>query len=216
MTDPRAQTPAGFSLALHDKTVGRILQRMQATRDLPPHEETDYPDPHSFPEFGFSIDDTQGNFIYLLCRAIGARRAVDFATSIGVSAIYMAAAMRDNGGGLVTGAELVEAKHAHALVNLRDAGLEAFTDIRLGDARETLADLEGPLDFILIDGWPIDQPRSLAREIIELLTPKLRKGAVVINDNGEDDYLTFVRHPGNGFMSCRLPLNRGTELSVKL
>lgn len=216
MNDPRAKIPAGFSLARHDEAVGRALERMQATRNVPPHDEIEYPDPYDFSEFGFSIDDVQGNFIYLLCRAIGARRVVDFATSIGVSAIYMAAAMRDNGGGLVIGAELVEARHAHALVNLRAAGLEAFTDIRLGDARETLAGLDGPLDFVLIDGWPMDQPRSLALEIIELLTPKLRKGAIVVNDNGEDDYLAFVRHPKSGFRSCRLPLNRGTEFSVKL
>jgi predicted O-methyltransferase YrrM len=41
----------------------------------------------------------------MLCRAIGARRIVEAGTSFGVSTLYLAAAVRDNGGGVVFGAE---------------------------------------------------------------------------------------------------------------
>ena len=91
----------------------------------------------------------------------------EFATSIGMSTIYFAAAVRDNGGGKVIGSELVPAKVAAACHNLADAGLADYAEIREGDARQTLQDLGGKVDFILIDGWPVSQGPSLARQVIE-------------------------------------------------
>jgi hypothetical protein len=37
-----------------------------------------------------------------------------------------------------------------------------------------------------------------------------------MNDNGEEDYLAYVRDPANGFLTLSLPLKGGTELSVRL
>jgi predicted O-methyltransferase YrrM len=52
-------------------------------------------------------DPAQGDLIYLLCqllcRALGATRVAEFATSVGMSTLYFAAAIRDNGGGAVIG-----------------------------------------------------------------------------------------------------------------
>jgi hypothetical protein len=44
------------------------------------------------------------------------------------------------------------------------------TDIREGDARQTLRDLGGPVDFALIDGWPDGRNPSLAHEVIEIVS----------------------------------------------
>ncbi|HTR90163.1 MAG TPA: class I SAM-dependent methyltransferase [Trebonia sp.] len=163
-----------------------------------------------------SIQPDQGDLIYLLCRALGATRVVDFATSVGVSAIYFAAAVRDNGGGTVIGAEIVPEKAAAARRNLAEAGLAEFADIRLGDARETLRDLGGPADFALIDGFPVDAGPSLARQVFDIVAPQLRIGALVLNDNGEPDFLSYVRDPARGFLSLSLPIKGSTELSVKV
>ncbi|XBS67947.1 class I SAM-dependent methyltransferase [Acerihabitans sp. KWT182] len=89
---------------------------------------------------------------------MNAARVVDFATSIGMSAVYFAAAMRDNGGGQVIGAELVAAKAQTARRHLTDAGLSDYVDIRIGDARETLKDIGGPVDFVLITASPRTRP----------------------------------------------------------
>jgi len=124
--------------------------------------------------------------------------------------------VRDNGGGTVIGSEIVPAKVATARRNVTDAGLAQYVDIREGDARETLKDLGGPVDFALIDGWPLASGASLARQIIEIVAPQLRIGAFVLNDNGEPDYLEFMRGAGSGFLSVTLPIKRGTELSVKV
>jgi predicted O-methyltransferase YrrM len=173
-------------------------------------------DPHDFADYGFSIVPEQGDLIYMLCRGLKSHRVVEFATSVGLSTLYFAAAMRDNGGGLVIGSELVPAKVATARHNLAQAGLDQYADVREGDARETLRDLGGPVDFVLIDGWPHASGHSLARQVIEIVAPQLRVGGYVMNDNAEPDFLEFIRDPTNGFLSVTLPLKGGTELSVKV
>src|SRR5579859_2208250 len=52
-----------------------------------------------------ALERDKAEFCYLTCRAIGARRVVELGTSFGVSTLYLAAAVRDNGGGRVIGAE---------------------------------------------------------------------------------------------------------------
>ena len=163
-----------------------------------------------------SIQAAQGDLIYLLCRATGATRVVDFATSVGVSAIYFAAAVRDNGGGTVIGAEIVPEKAETARRNLAEAGLAGYADIRLGDARETLRDVGGPVDFALIDGFPVASGPSLARQVLDVLAPQLRPGALLLNDNGESDYLQIVRDPARGYRTLALPIKGSTELSIKV
>jgi predicted O-methyltransferase YrrM len=173
-------------------------------------------DPFQYAEYGFSIVPEQGDLIYLLCRGLRTQRVAEFATSIGMSTIYFAAAVRDNGGGKVIGSELVPAKVAAARRNLADAGLADYAEIREGDARQTLRDLGGKVDFVLIDGWPVNQGSSLARQVIEVVAPQIRTGGYVMNDNAEADFLDFVRNPSSGFLSVTLPLKGGTELCVKV
>jgi predicted O-methyltransferase YrrM len=202
---------------IRDPKVRAVIERLYATRSFP---QSDGPRggrrPEDFAEYGFSIHPDQGDLIYLLCRGMAAHRVVDFATSVGMSALYFAAAMRDNGGGLVIGSELVPAKADTAGRNLAEAGLDQYAEIRVGDARTTLRDLGGPVDFALIDGWPMPSGPSLAREVIEIVAPQLRIGGYVLNDNAEPDFLAFIRDPANGFLSITLPIKRGTELALKV
>ncbi|KJC51012.1 methyltransferase [Bradyrhizobium sp. LTSP885] len=206
--------------AIADPRVTAVIDRLQAARSRPagggPRGGSGSRDPHAYAEQGFSIDPEQGELIYLLCRGIGAKRVAEFATSIGMSTLYFAAAVRDNGGGTVIGSEIVPAKVATARRNLSDAGLADYAEIREGDARQTLRDLGGPVDFILIDGWPGDSGPTLARQVIEIVAPQLRIGGYVMNDNAEPDFLEFVRDPRNGFLSITLPLKGGTELCLKV
>lgn len=204
---------------IRDPKILQVLDRMNAERKRPSAEafSGSHPhDPERFADYGFSIHPEQGDLIYLLCRAMNATRVIDFATSVGMSAVYFAAAMRDNGGGQVIGAELVAAKAETARRNLTDAGLSDYVDIRIGDARETLKDVGGAVDFILVDGWPLADGPTLARQIIEIAAPQLRIGGYVLNDNAEPDFLEWIRDPENGFISVTLPIKRGTELAVKI
>jgi predicted O-methyltransferase YrrM len=203
---------------IQDTRVNAVIARLQADRRRPdnggPRVSGDS-NPHLYGDFGFSIHPEQGELIYLLCRAIGARRVVEFATSVGMSTLYFASAIRDNGRGIVVGAELVPQKVAVARRNLKEAGLAEWVDVREGDARETLRNLGGPVDFVLIDGWPTGTSPSLARQVMDVVGPQVRVGGLVMNDNGEEDYLDYVRNPANGFRSMSIPIKRGTELSFK-
>ena len=216
--------PISPSGPIRDRKVNAVIERLHSNRRFPPGNgprgggprQNASPDPEAFADYGFSIHPEQGDLIYLLCRGMGARRVVDFATSVGMSALYFAAAMRDNGGGQVIGAELVAPKAEVARANLAEAELDRYVDIRIGDARETLWDLGGPIDFALIDGWPGGEGPSLARQVIETLAPQIRIGGYVLNDNAEPDFLDFIRDPANGFISLSLPIKRGTELALKV
>ena len=164
-----------------------------------------------------ALDPDKCRLCHLLCRATSARHIVEVGTSFGVSTIYLAAAVRENGGGNVIGTEWEPAKAAAARENLRRAGLADVVDIREGDVRETLRDVGGPVDFVLMDVWA-----PMARPTLDLLIPQLRRGALVVCDNVEhfrreySDYLDRVRDPSGGFRSTTLPYAGGFELSVWL
>jgi predicted O-methyltransferase YrrM len=206
---------------IRDPRVNAVIARLQSERRRHPSggplgDPGASRNPFDYTEYGFSIMPEQGDLIYLLCRGLRTKRVAEFATSIGMSTLYFAAAVRDNGGGIVIGSELVPAKVEAARHNLAEAGLADYAEIREGDARQTLRDLGGPVDFILIDGWPIKDGPSLARQVIEIVAPQLRLGGYIMNDNEEPDFLDFIRNPSSGFLSVTLPLKGGTELCVKV
>ena len=96
-------------------------------------------------------------------------------------------------------------------------GLPTSSDMRVGDATETLKDAGGAVDFLLLDSWI-----PLVRPIIDVMTPQLRPGAIVVCDNVElfeaeyAGYTAFIRDPDNGFRSVLLAHQGGLEISVKL
>jgi predicted O-methyltransferase YrrM len=163
------------------------------------------------------VEPDAGRFLYLAARAIGARRIVEFGTSFGISTLYLAAAIRDNGGGTVVGSELEPSKRERARAHLAEAGLAELVDVRLGDARETLArGLGGPVDLLFLDGW-----KDLYEEILALLRPSLRPGALVLADNVRTfrktlaPFVARVR-AGHGFASTTLPFKSGLEVALRL
>jgi predicted O-methyltransferase YrrM len=162
------------------------------------------------------ISRAQGRFLYLVARSIAAKRIVEFGTSFGVSTIYAAAAARDTGGRVV-GTELEPSKRERAVANLAEAGLADVVDVRLGDALETLRDVPGPVDLVLLDGW-----KELYLPVLELLAPKLRPGSVVLADNIKTfrrslrPFVEYVESGQHGFQAVTLPLKDGFEYAVRL
>lgn len=154
-----------------------------------------------------------GRFLYMTVRACRATRIVEFGTSMGISAIYLAAALRDNGGGQLIGTEFEPAKVVRARANLEAAGLADLVDIREGDAQDTLRDLEGAVDLLHLDG-----ALSLYLSVFRVVEPRLRTGTVILGENAfEPEYLAYVRDPANGYFSQPLGLDegRGNELTVR-
>ena len=162
-----------------------------------------------------SLSPEAGRLLYLTARAIGARRIVEFGTSFGISTIYLAAAVRDNGGGSVIGTELEPDKQAAATANLAAAALSEVAEVRLGDALQTLREVPGPVDVVLLDGW-----KNLYLPVLELLTPRLRRGSVVFADNinmfksALAPYVAHMQSGRHGFRSVTLPIGSGLEYSL--
>ena len=158
-----------------------------------------------------------GRFLYVLARSIAAKRIIEFGTSFGVSTLYFAAALRDNGGGTVIGSELESGKVAKAIRNLTEAGLSEYADIRPGDAMQTLRDTGGTIDLLFLDGW-----KELYLDVLHLTAPCLRPGTVVLADDvllfpdQLAPYLDYMRDPAHGFVSVLVPIGDGIEYSVKL
>ena len=53
-------------------------------------------------EYYLAVSREEGEYLYILARAIGARNIVEFGASFGISSIYLAAAAKENGGTLTT------------------------------------------------------------------------------------------------------------------
>ncbi|MFL0418567.1 O-methyltransferase [Sphingomonas sp. 179-I 2A4 NHS] len=161
-----------------------------------------------------SVTPGYGRFLYAIARATKATRIVEFGTSMGISTIYLAAALRDNGGGHLIGSEMEPAKVARARAHVEAAGRADLVEIREGDALETLRDLDGVIDLALIDGaW------SLYLPVLKLIEPRLRAGAVILAENAfAEDYLDYVRDAANGYIAQTLPIDegRGNEFAVRV
>jgi len=173
--------------------------------------------PAAMKDFFIPISPEQGRFVYLVARTLGAKNIVEFGTSFGISTLYLAAAVKDNGGGRVIGTEIEASKHARALAHIEEAGLSDFVDVRLGDALETLQNIPDSVDMALIDGW-----KNLYLPVLKLLEPSLRPGAVVLADNiftfkrDLQPYVEYVQSGRNGFESTTLEISDGFEYSVRL
>lgn len=165
-----------------------------------------------------ALDRDKAQFCYLLCRALRASRVVEAGTSFGVSTLYLAAAVRDNHveNGVVIGTEYEPQKAAIARANFRAAGLSAFIELREGDLRQTLRDVGGPVDFLLVDIWGVSRPA------LELVSSQLRPGAIVACDNTTTaassyrEYFEFVHDPRNRLRTITVPFEGGFEVTVRI
>ena len=131
-------------------------------------------------------------------RAARPATVVEFGMSLGLSAIHLASAVRDNGAGRVVTTELSAAKVTAATATFAEVGLADVITVLAGDALQTLADLDAPVDFVLLDGG-----RSCTAGAAAAGT-EVEPGALVVADNtGLPDtqpYVDHVRDPANGYM----------------
>ena len=221
---------------LNDPRLERLLDRLHAQSDAQIDETDAYYtrreqdgtiDPENYCDDDMhrfladklvALDRDKAEFCYQLCRALRATRIVEAGTSYGISTLYLAAAVRDNQveNGVVIGTEHESEKVEIANENFTRAGLSEFIDLREGDLRQTLQDVGGPVDFMLVDIWDVALPA------LELVAPSLRSGAIVACDNTISaadeyrDYFEFVNNPSNRLRTMTVPFEGGFELTVRV
>jgi predicted O-methyltransferase YrrM len=154
-----------------------------------------------------------GRLLYALVRAARPNTVVEFGMSLGISALHLGAAVRDNGHGRVVTTELSAAKVAAAKDTFGQTGLADVITVLEGDALATLPTLDGSVDFVLLDGW-----KELYLPVIELLEPRLSPGTLVVADNtelaGTEPYVDYVRDPANGYVSVNFPVRESDSMEI--
>jgi predicted O-methyltransferase YrrM len=156
-----------------------------------------------------------GELLYLTALGRRARRVVEFGASHGISTIYLAAALRDAGGGRLQTTEILPGKCAATARNLAAAGLGDLVEILEGDALVTLRGVAGPVDLLFLDGR-----NDLYLPVLQLLEPVLADDAVILADLSLDDpdlvpYLAHVRGQDGPYVSLPVPLNTGLEFTIR-
>jgi predicted O-methyltransferase YrrM len=166
-------------------------------------------------EFLISVGPVVAGLLNEMIKARQARVILELGTSYGYSTLFLAEAARATGGRVIT-TELAPDKIAYAGAMLAKAGLAEFVEFRQGDARETIAGLQAPIEFVLVDLW-----KDLYVPCFDLFYPKLAPGALIVADNmihppnTRDHALTYRRHirKAADIETVLLPLGQGIEVS---
>jgi predicted O-methyltransferase YrrM len=211
---------------LHDARVASALTRMFAEadaqmpmlgemfgKDTVPAEADAQQRADALSEFYLPVTPEAGRLLYALARSARPTTVVEFGMSLGISAIHLASAVRDNGAGRVVTTELNAHKVEVATHNFAEAGLDDLITVLHGDALETLASIDEPVQFVLLDGW-----KDLYLQVLQLIEPRLAPGALVVADNtsmpGLQPYLDYVRDPANGYVSVHFPVRDADSMEI--
>ena len=166
-------------------------------------------------QFLLAVGPATGRLMNLLVKETKAQVILEIGTSYGYSTLWLAEAARAAGGHVIT-LELHPGKQQYARDRMSQAGLENVVDFRLGNALESLAELDTNVDFVLLDLW-----KDLYVPCFDLFFPRLNPGALIVADNmlfpesARAHASTYRRHVGSkpDMQSILLPVGSGLELS---
>ena len=141
-----------------------------------------------------NVAPSEGEYLSNLVKKLNAKRVLEIGTSNGYSGIWLALALRETGGKLLT-LDVDEGRRSLALKNFRATGLDDLIESRLGDALKILPTLDGPFELVFIDAWKPDYKKYL-----DLVLPKVSPGGVItahnIDSHPEEtaDFLEAIQH----------------------
>lgn len=211
LRDPKVSSALERMYAEADLQMAQLHQRGAELRRLGSASAQERAD--AFSDFYLPVTPESGRLLYALVRAGRPQTVVEFGMSLGLSAIHLASAVRDNGSGRVLTTELSAAKVLAAKATFKQVGLDDLITVLEGDALQTLAGVESAVDFVLLDGW-----KDLYLPVLRLLEPRLSPGALVVADNtGLPDtqpYVDYVRDPANGYVSVPFPVRESDAMEL--
>jgi predicted O-methyltransferase YrrM len=151
--------------------------------------------PEDFKHAYLPISKEQGQSIQQMIIDNNCKNVVEFGTSFGISTIYLANAVEQTSGKVIS-TELLESKAQTAIKNIEDAGLSKYVEVKIGDAMETLKTFTEPIDFLFLDGW-----KDLYLPLFQMLEPQFHKDSLIYADNmdmnGTKEYANYVLGKSN-------------------
>ncbi len=119
---------------------------------------------------------TEGRLLQILIKVLQAKNCLEIGTFTGYSALNIAEALPADGKLITCEIRQQNAEFAQKYFDRSPFGHKI--EIRLGDATQTIQQIDHPFDFIFIDA---DKPNYPA--YYDLLIPKLRRGGLMVVDN---------------------------------
>ena len=164
-----------------------------------------------------NVTESDGMFLYDFVLRHKYTKALEIGTSTGHSGIWIAWALSKTGGTLVT-IEIDEARHARAVENFKEAGLDAYVDSRLADAHEEVPLLKGSFDFVFVDA-----DKEWYQNYFKMLLPKLDPGGCFAAHNvlnlefmhGIKEFLDYARSQPEIETTVERTSGSGISLSFK-
>ncbi len=162
-----------------------------------------------------NIAPENGQFLAILLRTIQAQRVLEVGTSNGYSTMWLAAALKEMGGTLVT-LEFDPGRAAMARAHLTETGLDDVVEVRVGNALDEIPKCAGPFDLVFLDA-----EKGEYRQYLELALPNIRPGGLIVADDTVTmraempDYVDFVFNTPL-LHSVDIPLDDGVILSYKV
>lgn len=124
-----------------------------------------------------SVGIQAGKLLGLLIRSTGAKRVLEFGTCLGYSTVWLAQALKENGGRLIS-VEYNKELYETTKRNIEEAGLSEVVELILGDAGKVIDEIKGPFDMILQDS-----DKSLYCEMLEKCINLTRKNGFIVADD---------------------------------
>ena len=162
-----------------------------------------------------NIAPENGQFLSILIQSIKAQNVLEVGTSNGYSTIWLAAALKETGGKLITlefDPKLAEEARAH----LREVGCDNIVEVRVGDALDEIPKCDATFDLVFLDA-----EKDEYRRYLELALPNIRSGGLIVADDTVTmrdempDYVEFVFNTPT-LHSVDIPLDDGVILSYKV
>ncbi len=169
----------------------------------------------NFRRTGLNTAPGDAMMLRILVEASGAKRGVEVGAASGYGAINMGIAFERTGGHLYT-LEIDPRMVRQTRENITKMGMQETVTCIEGDALQTLHEIEGPIDFVFLDAVKSDYLKYL-----EILEPKLAKGAVVVGDNviasarAMKDFLDYIqRSPDYDTTIIRASMEKNDGMSI--
>lgn len=161
-----------------------------------------------------NIAPENGQFLSILIGAIKAQNILEVGTSNGYSTIWIAAALKETGGKLIT-LEFDPTRAAEAETHLQEAGLDGIVEVRVGNALDEIPKCDATFDLVFLDA-----EKNEYRRYLELVLPNIRSGGLIVADDTltmrdeMPDYIEYVFNTPT-LHSVDIPLDDGVILSYK-